>query len=168
MSANAGIVLISRDLPPAVSSPELIVPRIQGHDAGPCPGAFSTITTGRGQPRSRHAGPVASVHRLADRASAASRTPQAPLTHGLSPGYVMKLAFQCVRTRWISGFMPSAGARSDARAPARPVRPQGPYWPGIGWLAAGTSGAGLAKTPCCAVSRPAAAAASVMSCGDRG
>jgi hypothetical protein len=44
----------------------------------------------------------------------------------------------------------------------------GRYWPGIGWLAAGTIGAGLAKTPCCAVSRPAAAAASVMSCGARG
>ena len=83
-------------------------------------------------------------------------------------GYAMKLAFQCVRTRWIPGFMPSAGARPDAGALARPVRPQGPYWPGIGWLAAGTSGVGLAKTPRCALSRLAAAAASVMACGDRG
>ena len=42
------------------------------------------------------------------------------------------------------------------------------YWRGAGWLAAGTSGAGWAKTPCWAVSSPAAAAASVMACGDRG
>ena len=42
------------------------------------------------------------------------------------------------------------------------------YWRGAGWLAAGTSGAGRAKTPCWAVSSPAAAAASVMACGDRG
>ena len=61
-----------------------------------------------------------------------------------------------------------AGARSHAGALARPVRPRGPYWPGIGWFATGTSGVGLAKTPCCALSRPAAAAASVMACGDRG
>ena len=39
---------------------------------------------------------------------------------------------------------------------------------GAGWLATGTSGAGLAKTSCCAVSSPASAAASVMACGDRG
>ena len=42
------------------------------------------------------------------------------------------------------------------------------YWRGVGSLAVGTSGAGWAKTPCCAVSNPAAAAASVMACGDRG
>ena len=43
-----------------------------------------------------------------------------------------------------------------------------PYWRGTGWLVTGTSGAGLAKTSRCAVSRPASAAARVMACGDRG
>src|SRR5690348_4259128 len=126
MPANAGIVLISRDPPPAVSSPDLIVPRIQGHDAGRPPvlhglqlwialpeaerhgeprfahhadlpvardGAAS-VTVAIGEYRGERspaevfedwvAGRFPVVHghpgSPARRASAASRTPQAPLT----------------------------------------------------------------------------------------
>ena len=54
----------------------------------------------------------------------------------------MKPAFQCVRTRWIPGFMPSAGLGRMAGHEPGPFGPMVGYWRGAGWLAAGTSGAG--------------------------
>jgi hypothetical protein len=73
--------------------------------------------------------------------------------------------------RGLGGWALRPGPGLPRRPADRPVPasrpPQAPLG-GTGSFLAGITGAGLAKTSCCAVSSPAPAAATVMACADRG